>query len=300
MATIFLRGKHEIWRSPFDNDGKTNVPNLRKEDLTPIDAREVFFCNTDCELEAENIVRIFADNNDNLAVLVPYEIRREIFSYGTWYSIDSFNYKKVEIYQKHSHTYLVLEDLKNRWYVVEILCPNNYKLRPVMVFNILVQYASSKLEALYKAHIFVNESNKLYPCYSPRVDPAGTTYTHDSITTLKENEIFVFGSNLAGKHTGGAASFAVKNFGAIQGQKEGLQGQSYAIPTFQLSVSEIKKYVDNFIEFAKQNGQYRFFVSKIGCGIAGHKIEEIAPLFRFALGTENIILPYEFVNELTK
>ena len=123
-------------------------------------------------------------------------------------------------------------------------------------------------------------------------------YTPDRITELKQNEIFVFGSNLAGTHGGGAARLAYNRFGAIWGQGVGLQGQSYAIPTMQGGVETIKPYVDEFISFAKQHPEQKFLVTKIGCGIAAFRIEEIAPLFQNALKAENIILPQEFVNHL--
>ncbi len=121
-------------------------------------------------------------------------------------------------------------------------------------------------------------------------------YTPERIMELKPNEIFVFGSNLAGAHGGGAARLAYNRFGAIMGQGVGLQGQSYAIPTMQGGVETIKPYVDEFIEFARQHPEYHFLVTQIGCGIAGFIPMEIAPLFEDALDVENIILPKEFVS----
>ena len=119
-------------------------------------------------------------------------------------------------------------------------------------------------------------------------------YTPERITELKPNEIFVFGSNLAGAHGGGAARLAYNRFGAIWGHGIGLQGQSYAIPTMQGGVETIKPYVDEFIRFAKQHLEQKFLVTKIGCGIAGFKVDEIAPLFYHAIDSENIVLPKEF------
>lgn len=78
-------------------------------------------------------------------------------------------------------------------------------------------------------------------------------YTPERISSLKPDEVFVFGSNLAGMHAGGAARVAVNKFGAIWGQGVGLQGQSYAIPTMQGGVDTIKPYVDQFITFAKED-----------------------------------------------
>ena len=123
-------------------------------------------------------------------------------------------------------------------------------------------------------------------------------YTPEWITGLKENEVFVFGSNLGGFHGGGAARVAIERFGAVWGQGVGLQGQSYAIPTMQGGVETIKPYVDQFIEFAKEHPELTFLVTPIGCGIAGFTIEEIAPLFTSALPITNILLPKPFVTLL--
>ena len=125
-------------------------------------------------------------------------------------------------------------------------------------------------------------------------------YTPERITALKPNEIFVFGSNLAGAHGGGAARLAYDRFGAIWGQGVGLQGQSYGIPTMHGGVDVIKPYVDEFIAFAKAHPEYKFLVTKIGCGIAGFTVDEIAPLFRDAIHCKNIVLPKEFIEVIQK
>lgn len=119
-------------------------------------------------------------------------------------------------------------------------------------------------------------------------------YTPERIAELKANEVFVFGSNLAGAHAGGAARVALDKFGAVWGQGVGIQGQSYAIPTMQGGVETIKPYVDDFFSFAKSHTELVFLVTRIGCGIAGFKDEEIAPLFADALHMDNIILPETF------
>lgn len=123
-------------------------------------------------------------------------------------------------------------------------------------------------------------------------------YTPECINTLAPNEVFVFGSNLRGWHQGGAAKHAQRYFGAIWGQGVGIQGQSYAIPTMQGGVDTIKPYVDDFIAFAQEHPEMRFLVTRIGCGIAGFKDEDIAPLFIEALGQDNIVLPYSFIKVL--
>lgn len=123
-------------------------------------------------------------------------------------------------------------------------------------------------------------------------------YTPEKITHLEENEIFVFGSNLAGAHGGGAACMAFLCFGAKWGSGVGLQGQSYAIPTMQGGVETIKPYVDEFIRFAREHEELTFLVTRIGCGIAGFRDEEMAPLFEKTLPMENVLLPKEFVEAL--
>lgn len=120
-------------------------------------------------------------------------------------------------------------------------------------------------------------------------------YTPERITELKPNEIFVFGSNLAGSHGGGAARLACNRFGAIWGQGVGLQGQSYAIPTMQGGVETIEPYVEQFIDFAFRHREYKFLVTRIGCGIAGFTPYEIAPLFLKVIDLLNVILPKDFV-----
>lgn len=121
-------------------------------------------------------------------------------------------------------------------------------------------------------------------------------YTPDFISELGDKDIFVFGSNLEGAHAGGAARLANQKFGAKWGQGIGLQGYSYAIPTMQGGVDTIKPYVDEFLEFAKNHPDLTFYVTKIGCGIAGFKEDEIAPLFKEAVYLKNIRLPKTFVD----
>jgi len=114
------------------------------------------------------------------------------------------------------------------------------------------------------------------------------------ITKLADKEIFVFGSNLSGSHGGGAALFAYQKFGAVWGQGVGLQGQSYGIPTMQGGTDTIQPYVDEFIEFAQSHSDLKFYVTAIGCGIAGFNPEDIAPLFKKAVEVKNIYMPSSF------
>lgn len=124
-------------------------------------------------------------------------------------------------------------------------------------------------------------------------------FTPELITKLNDGEIFVFGSNLAGQHGGGAALVAYRKFGAEWGVGVGLTGQTYAIPTMQGGVETIAPYVNDFIEFARNHRSLKFYVTRIGCGIAGFRDSDIAPLFSKALGKANIILPESFYKILT-
>ena len=123
------------------------------------------------------------------------------------------------------------------------------------------------------------------------------------IDKLEDNEVFVFGSNTEGMHAGGAARMAM-NWGAVYGKAFGLQGKTFAIPTVdytrsgKMSIDEIKKYVDEFLDFTVKNKDKKFLVTEIGCGIAGFKVSEIAPLFRKALEYSNVYLPERFINYL--
>ena len=122
--------------------------------------------------------------------------------------------------------------------------------------------------------------------YSQRVSPA-------RIDHLEANEIFVFGSNKGGLHSGGAASHAKLRFGAIWGQGEGLQGQSYAIPTME-GIAEMREAIHRFALFAAEHPELRFLVTRIGCGVAGYSVSQIAPLFKECIPLENVALPSDF------
>lgn len=142
-------------------------------------------------------------------------------------------------------------------------------------------------------------------------------FTPENIKELKQNEVFVFGSNIQGEHVGGAALFANKVLKAEMGCGFGfcdLACKTYAIPTcirvwggtlkpFRAtkpfdSVSQIKPFVDAFISDAKHYTDKTFYVTKIGCGIAGFEVSEIAELFRPCLEMDNVVLPKEFVEWL--
>ena len=119
--------------------------------------------------------------------------------------------------------------------------------------------------------------------------------TPDRISHLEPGQIFVFGSNALGHHGGGAAYTAMAKFGAVYGQGDGLQGQSYAISTME-GIEAMRKNVDRFIAFAKQHPELTFLVTRIGCGIAGYTVAEVAPLLAGAAELQNVWLPQDFRN----
>ena len=115
--------------------------------------------------------------------------------------------------------------------------------------------------------------------------------------------IFVFGSNLAGRHGAGAAATAVKHYGAQYGQGAGRQGDSYAIPTKDgdlnsLPLHVIREHVDIFVNYATNHPSESFYVTKIGCGLAGYHNWEIAPMFMGA--PKNCMLHEEWIKIISQ
>lgn len=114
------------------------------------------------------------------------------------------------------------------------------------------------------------------------------------------SEIFVFGSNLSGIHGAGAAKFAAQHYGAVYGKGIGPNGSSYAIPTKDLKINtlplhEIKKYITDFILFSRENQNQIFHLTRVGCGLAGYKDRDIAPLFNgieFNVKVSSLWIPF--------
>ena len=148
----------------------------------------------------------------------------------------------------------------------------------------------SMRETLSDEEIMAEKRRYAKEYYGPRVTP-------QMIRQLGDKEIFVFGSNANGYHRGGAAAFAMREFGAVWGQGEGLQGKSYAIPTME-GLDQLREAVNRFTAFADQHQELRFLVTMVGCGIAGYSPRDIAPLFKGCIDLENVALPIEFWNVL--
>ena len=170
----------------------------------------------------------------------------------------------------------------------------------------IVDIALARLPEEFKCLLDRFTEGSFYHEKAPKSEPSALglpqsrRYTPSHISSLEPNEVFVFGSNLQGWHGGGAAAAAMRYFGAIWEQGVGMQGQSYAIPTMHGGVDVIKPYVEQFISYAREHQDKVFYVTRIGCGIAGFKDEEIAPLFQDALDLPNVALPREFVEELLR
>jgi hypothetical protein len=124
-----------------------------------------------------------------------------------------------------------------------------------------------------------------------------TRFTPPAITELAPWEVFVFGSNANGAHAGGAARFALDNFGAVWGQAEGLQGESYAIDTMS-GLDEMAAQVGRFLDFARANPEITFLVTEIGCGIAGYTADQVAGFF--SDHPSNVVLPESFHEFITR
>lgn len=120
---------------------------------------------------------------------------------------------------------------------------------------------------------------------------------HKDGSQAKEETIFVFGSNESGIHGAGAALAAKRYYGAVYGKGVGLVGQSYGIPTKDkkiktLPISEIQRYVKDFVKFSRENKDLNFLITRVGCGLAGYSDKDIAPLFR-GIG-DNCSVAYEW------
>jgi hypothetical protein len=152
------------------------------------------------------------------------------------------------------------------------------------------KYPSTKDFLEGKRKLYVYDISPVVPLQEEEEVPSSREYTPENITSLKPNEVFVFGSNTEGRHGAGAAKIAKDKFGAIDGQKEGLQGQSYAIITKDLSKGKksiplfgknsIAEGVEKFVEFANANMDKKFYVTKIGTSLAGYNEEQIKQVFQ--------------------
>lgn len=161
----------------------------------------------------------------------------------------------------------------------------------------IVDEARKRLPVNFRCMLESFAEVSFYGNMKPRtglVLPFERKYSPERIDSLAPRQIFVFGSNEYGHHHGGAARAAYEKFGAVWGKGVGLSGRTYAIPTMQGGVETIRPYVDEFIDYARNRPELTYLVTRIGCGIAGFKDEDIAPLFLGALDLPNVHLPKSF------
>lgn len=171
-------------------------------------------------------------------------------------------------------------DMRQMW-EKERMC----KLRSSAKHRFARMYMS---ESLHKFSVDENSGNY----YDEDVDD--DRVAPESITSLEDNEVFVFGTDVKGTHSDGASAYAVAHFGALIGQAEGMQGQSYAIPTVGVSEKEMYGAIERFCQYAKDHPETIFLVSPIGCGGAGYSPYVIAPMFHDAVKLKNVKLPSIF------
>lgn len=196
------------------------------------------------------------------------------------------DYKIINIIEKYING---TKDIKKKNDALELLM----FLKESLEFNSTIDWPKvySELGQLYKnpAPYYISD------IYTPEIIDS---------KIMTNNDIFVFGSNNLGKHNGGAAKEAIENYCAIYGQSRGLQGHSYAIVTLDatgencVDTNMIEKEINEFLEFAHNRQELTFWVTKIGCGISGFSINDIAPLFANKVIPQNVILPKEFVSPL--
>lgn len=153
------------------------------------------------------------------------------------------------------------------------------------------------IRTMEKTNIYTDEER--YWMTGGRTGTLPTRIIPSVIYSLAPNEIFVFGSNALGMHHAGAARVAYNEFGAEWGNGEGLQGQSYSIPTME-GEHNTKLAIMRFTQYAKEHPELKFLVTPVGCGIAGYTPEEIAPMFKDAAYLENVYLPISFWKVLMK
>lgn len=158
--------------------------------------------------------------------------------------------------------------------------------------DFVLNYIYPALETLREHEIFV---------FEPWDTGFRVTNEYMNLKELKPNQILVFGSNLAGRHGKGLAKESLK-LGAVLGIGEGLQGQTYALPTKDekvktLPLNEIAKHIETFKQYAQEHPELEFLVTKIGCGLAGYHPIQINPLFGWwdRHTHKNITLPLEFL-----
>lgn len=205
-------------------------------------------------------------------------------------SVDcTFRYERIHFYANMDYAddvaYAVGYIHDDRWEVIKIDCSKE-------------DTTVSIVEKLVEGDKFTNPTDRIPASHRYGFGMCPFASTPERINSLAPNEVFVYGSNKEGRNIGGAARVAAERFGAIPGVGVGRTGQAYAIPTMDGSIDLIREYVEGFRCYAFCHPELTFYVTRIGCGIAGWKDEQIAPLFNFGFGhtLANVILPKGWEN----
>ena len=145
---------------------------------------------------------------------------------------------------------------------------------------------------------YIDEFLKLLPQNNEELSrEISSRVTPRSVKGLRDNQVFVFGSNIAGRHSGAAAKQALLKWGAVWGLASGPQGRSYAIPTVSGKANNVKliePYARQFAQYARDHRDKTFLVTAVGCGNAGFTAEQVAPFFRDCIDLSNVYLPESF------
>ena len=161
------------------------------------------------------------------------------------------------------------------------------KLKRIMASE---QYAKMDMEERKKV---LSAMNQKYFVDGERIAP-------DTISHPDEDEIFVFGSDIHGSHNSGAALIAKNNYGAIEGQAEGIQGRSYAIPIIGNSIEGIRLAIDRFTDYTALHPEKKFLLTINCCENAGFEVKDIAPMFKYAYLLGNVYVPKSFFSFIRK
>lgn len=308
---------NHLWCFPdWDNDtGST----LRYEE---IEGHEIFSCAGPFYIPQEKHIMIYGNENDEYAILLVSNMNEG--EPGIYYSTTpGFGCSNIELFRGKRNMIAVFLQRDGFWRAEEIFAPaTDRKMKSLAISDTLNGTFRFRSDAIRSVSPQIEQMEKIFSTYKKSViedeellpqtiqaaeNPESATeessagynrrFTPELITkdNLGQDEIFVFGSNRDGMHGAGAAATASRYFGAIWGKGEGIQGRSYAIPTIPDDLRKIKKCVETFIAYAKEHKDKVFLVTRLGCGIAGHTEEEIAPLFTDAINVKNIILPEGFV-----
>lgn len=286
----FSSGQKNCVRTLFDAQPITSVSELERSDYTPngctplYDAMGVSLTELEKKVKDGDhvLVTVITDGMENSSVLYTREMVKKIVdrtrAKGWTYVYIGANQDAVEVahgmnIENSMNFSATKEDTQRMW--------REHRYSNQMYYEKL-RMAKMRGEHLFEDKEFFSSSQTY-----GRITP-------DVVTSLASGEIFVFGSNVAGRHDGGASAYACRNFGAVYGNGNGPQGRCYAIPTVGCPIASTQRYVDEFIDYAIAHPDLTFLVTPIGCGNGGYHPMDVAMMFERARSVSNIHLPELF------